>query len=99
MFRNGLITCAMAAMLTAGIGFAKVHVYVGVAPPAPIVETRPPAPGSAYVWTPGYYNWNGSRYVWARGAWVMPHGHYRHYSAGGWVHGRRGWYYRDGRWR
>jgi hypothetical protein len=99
MFRNGLIVCAAAAMLSAGVGLARTQVYVGIAPPAPVVEAPPPAPGAGYVWTPGYYNWNGSSYVWTRGAWVMPPAHHHHYVAGAWVHGHRGWYYRSSRWR
>jgi hypothetical protein len=86
-------------MLTAGVGMAKVHVYVGIAPPAPIVETRPPMPGPGYVWVPGYHNWNGSAYVWTGGHWMTPpHAHAR-YLAGRWHHAHRGWYYEEGRWR
>ncbi len=99
MFRNGLIACAIAAMLTAGIGYAKVHVFVGVAPPPPVVVTPPPAPGRGYVWVPGYYTWNGANYVWANGTWVVPPHHYRHYVAGVWVHGHHGYFYRPGHWR
>jgi hypothetical protein len=99
MLRKGLITCAIATMLTAGVSFAKVHVYVGIAPPARVVETMPPSPGANYVWTPGYYNYEGGHYVWVGGRWLLPPGHHRHYVAGEWVHGRRGWYYREGRWR
>jgi WXXGXW repeat (2 copies) len=99
MFRKGLIICAMAGMLTAGVSFARTQVYVGIAPPAPVIETPGPRPGAAYVWTPGYYRWSGGRYVWARGRWMMPPPHYHRYTAGHWVHARHGWYYRDGRWR
>ena len=98
-FRNGLITCALAATLTAGVGLAKTHVYVTLAPPAPVVETRPAMPGSGYVWTPGFYNWNGSNYVWNNGAWVTPPRHHHHYVSGAWVHSHHGWYYRQGYWR
>jgi hypothetical protein len=40
MTRKGLITCMIAGALTAGIANAKVHVYVGSGPPAPIVDRR-----------------------------------------------------------
>jgi len=99
MLRKGLMGCVFATILTCGIASAKVHVYVGIAPPAPIVETRPPSPGAAYVWTPGYYNWNGSSYVWANGAWAVPPHRHHHYVAGAWVHSHRGYYYREGHWR
>jgi hypothetical protein len=99
MIRKGLITCALAGLLTAGTAFAKVHFYVNVGPPAAVVETRPIAPGPGYVWTPGYYHWNGNSYVWLNGAWAHPPHHHHRYVAGVWVHGHRGWYYRNGYWR
>ena len=99
MIRQGLLTFALAALLSTGTAFAKIHVYVGVAPPAPIVQTPPPAPAPGYVWIPGHYIWNGSRYIWRGGAWAMPPAHHHRYVAGVWVHGRRGYYFRPGYWR
>jgi hypothetical protein len=99
MIRKGLLACMIAGGLTAGVGFAKVHFYVGISPPAPIVETPPPAPAPGYVWTPGYYNWNGGSYVWTNGAWVVPPHHHHHYVAGVWVHDHHGWHRREGHWR
>ncbi len=98
MLRKRLLTCAMAGLMTAGLAMARV--YVRVAPPAPIVETRPPRPGPGYVWTPGYYNWDGSRYVWIGGRWVMPPHRHAHWEAGHWVrHRHNEWYFREGHWR
>jgi hypothetical protein len=99
MFQRGLIICALVGMLAGGIGNARVGVYVGAAPPAPIVELRPPAPGRAFVWTAGYYRWNGSRYVWTNGARVRAPRRSHHYVAGVWVRSPRGWYFREGHWR
>jgi hypothetical protein len=99
MIRKALLTGVLAGTLAASAGLARVHFYVGVAPPAPIVETPPPAPGVGYVWTPGYYNWNGSSYVWVNGGWAIPPGHFHHYVAGGWVHDGHGWYRTEGHWR
>ena len=99
MFRRALMTCAIAGMLTAGIGYAKIGLYIGVAPPAPVYETPPPTPGPGYVWTPGHYIWNGGSYVWTNGAWLLPPAHHHHYVAGVWVHNHHGWRYRNGHWR
>jgi hypothetical protein len=42
---------------------------VDVAPPAPVYEAVPgPRPG--FVWSPGYYQWHGDRYVWLSGQWL-----------------------------
>ena len=87
--------------LAAGLAFISVPggaqvVYVQVAPPAPLVETIPAAPGAGYAWVPGHYRWNGSSYVWLRG-------HYDHhagrYCGGHWGHSHnRGYYWVEGRW-
>jgi hypothetical protein len=56
----------MYGLLTLGsqTGIAQ-SVVVRTAPPPPVhagVIGRPPASG--YVWTAGYYRWDGRRYVW-----------------------------------
>lgn len=74
---------------------AQAYIYVQTAPPAPVYETVPAAPGPGYVWVGGYYQWTGGRYVWV-------HGHYAHHAghwcAGHWRHEHRGWYWTEGRW-
>ncbi len=41
-------------------GAAAADVVVHVAPPRPIVEPRPVAPGRDYVWVSGYHRWDGN---------------------------------------
>jgi hypothetical protein len=65
-------------------------VIVSQPPPAPQAEITPPAPGPDYVWTPGYYDWNGFAWVWAPGVWVRPP-----YRGALWFGGH--WDYRGGR--
>jgi hypothetical protein len=79
---------------------AVAQVYVTVAPPAPIVETRPAMPHAGWVWVGGYYRWNGYRYVWVGGHWVRPPHGGAVWIPGHWVqnaHGR--WFWRAGHWR
>ncbi|HEV7925666.1 MAG TPA: hypothetical protein VGR14_09930 [Verrucomicrobiae bacterium] len=66
-------------------------------PPTPPTEVAPAAPGPDYVWTTGYYNWNGVAWVWIPGVWVVPpyrgalwFGGHWHYGGGRavWVRGR-----------
>ncbi len=40
-----------------------------VAPPDLPVYDQPPCPGDGYLWTPGYWAWDGA-YYWVPGAWV-----------------------------
>jgi len=41
---------------------------IGTPPPAPMEFVPPAAPGA--VWTPGYWAWDGYRYIWVQGRWV-----------------------------
>ena len=92
MIKSALAT----ALLTASLGSVSLPasaqpygVTIDVAPPAPRFE-RAPAARRGYVWVPGYWNWNGHRYVWVKGR----HVHARHGSY--WVPNR--WVEHDGRW-
>jgi len=47
--------------------------YESTQPPPPLqVSQQPPPPGPNYIWTPGYWGNNGSRYVWVSGVWTAP---------------------------
>jgi hypothetical protein len=44
-----------------------------VAPPVAKIEAPPPQPAAGrLVWTPGYWAWNGSAYLWIEGAYRIP---------------------------
>jgi hypothetical protein len=74
------------------------QVVVTQTPPAPQVEVVPVAPGPEYVWTPGYWAWNGG-WVWVGGGWVVrPHPH-AVWVGPRWVHRGHGYYYTRGYWR
>lgn len=49
-----------------------VDIQASVAPPPLPVYAQPAIPGPGYIWTPGYWSWNGSDYFWVPGAWVLP---------------------------
>lgn len=90
--RRSLIACmvglgAMGA-LASGPASAQVSVRIGVAPPAPMVEVAP-APRAGYVWSPGYWRWNGRRHVWIAGGWLPARPGYA-YAPAHWVQGPRG---------
>lgn len=78
---------------------AQVNVNLRFGPPPPVYEARPPAPGPGWYWRPGYYHWNGYRYVWYRGQYVR-----RPYADARWVpeHYWRGpdghWHRQPGHW-
>jgi hypothetical protein len=49
--------------------------------PAPLVEAMTVAPGPDYEWMPGYWNWDGSTWIWVYRGW-------RPYGSFGWHHRR-----------
>jgi hypothetical protein len=75
------------------------RIYVRVGPPAPIVETAIVAPGPGYIWTPGFYRWDGAAYLWLPGRYVRPPRPRAAWVPGHWVRERHGWYFVDGHWR
>ncbi|HEX7380842.1 MAG TPA: hypothetical protein VF265_01680 [Nevskiaceae bacterium] len=47
---------------------------VTVGPPLLPVYEQPPIPAAGYIWTPGYWAWDGDAYYWVPGAWTIPPG-------------------------
>jgi hypothetical protein len=101
--RNLLLAAALGGAAATGTAIpaaAQVYggIYVQIAPPAPIYETVPAAPGPGYYWVGGYWQWNGSRYVWLRGHYAYPPYGGAVWHGGHWAHGAYGWYWRGGHW-
>ncbi len=93
MFRRIIIGCLLA------VTAANARVSVHIGPPAIIVETPPPPPGPAYVWTPGYYRWDGQAYVWVPGMWVVAPWPGARWEPPHWVRHHGGWVFVEGHWR
>jgi hypothetical protein len=88
-----LLTASPAAS-PANIGFS-----VNVNPPPPVVETPPPPPPTpGTVWTPGYWSWNGTGYVWVPGQYVVAPFPDAVWIGGRWVHRGPRWGWVDGHW-
>lgn len=64
-----LALCAFSLAAT-----AQLSVSVTVGPPLLPVYVQPPIPAAGYIWTPGYWAWDGDAYYWVPGAWVIPPG-------------------------
>lgn len=101
--RSFLLASALGAATLGAALPAAAQVYGGVyyvqsAPPAPIYETVPVAPGAGYYWQPGYWNWNGYRYAWVRGQYAYAPYSGATWHPGHWAHGRYGWSWRAGHW-
>lgn len=73
--------------------------YAGYGPPADEVEVYGVAPGPGYVWIGGHHAWHAGAYHWERGRWARaPHAGAR-WERGTWQHEKRGWRWKEGRWR
>src|SRR5258708_13062898 len=73
LLKNSIGTAVLAGALfmAPAAAHARVFVSVAIAPPAIPVYTQPVAPGDGYIWTPGYWAWNGEGHEWVAGAWVV----------------------------
>jgi hypothetical protein len=92
--------CGLALLFACAPGLsANVSFSVALSPPAPVVETIPPAPAPGTVWTPGYWSWNGVEYVWVPGQYVVAPFPGAVWIGGRWVARGHHWTWVDGRWR
>ena len=85
-----------AAVFALGIGSASAQPppppsYAPIPPPR--MEVVPPPPGGRMVWEPGHWHWDGFRYEWRPGRYVVRGPHYGRYVEGRWI-----WAPREGRW-
>lgn len=75
---------------------APVGVDIDVRPPPPRAEVVP-ARRKGYLWTPGYWAWEGNRHVWVEGYWTRVRPGYV-YSPGYWEQRGERWHYEPQRW-
>jgi hypothetical protein len=83
-------------VLIAPVRQASGAVIVGVAPPPVRVEVVPRA-RVGYVWTSGYWRWNGHHHVWVGGYWLPARPGWRWTPAHWAPYGAR-WRYYPGYW-
>ena len=95
-------------ILCAGIVLAPLIMDVPAAvaqsyppPYAPSEPVPPPPPGpmaSRMVWQPGYWRWNGARYVWVGGRYARGPRPHAVWIAGHWAERRGRWVWVPGHW-
>jgi hypothetical protein len=98
--RATLSVLLAAALVLAPIsGMARGALVVGIAPPAPVIETAPPPAVPGNVWQSGYWAWDGTKYVWVPGVYAVAPYPGAVWVAGHWVRQGGGWIWADGHWR
>jgi len=75
-----------------------VGVTVGIAPPVLPIYDQPVCPGDDYIWTPGYWAWDGSDYYWVPGTWVLAPEAGFFWTPGFWAWGDGGYLWTAGYW-
>ena len=78
---------------------SAAEIIIGVTPPALQAEIVPPVPGPGWAWRPGYWRWNGVRYVWVGGRYLRGPRAGAVWVAGHWAERPRGWVWVPGHWR
>jgi hypothetical protein len=92
-----LLLLAVAMLFLSTAAFAQIGVSVNIAPPELPVYDQPICPGDGYIWTPGYWAWDGE-YYWVPGTWVLaPEVGYL-WTPGYWGWGGNGFLFYDGYW-
>ena len=84
-------------LFLSAMSFAQVGVSVTIAPPELPVYEQPMCPGDGYIWTPGYWAWDGE-YYWVPGTWVLPPEAGYLWTPGYWGWGGGGFMFNDGYW-
>lgn len=69
--RSLLFAVAVLALSAASFAQIGVSISVGFPPPEIPVYTQPVCPGDGYIWTPGYWAWDGADYYWVPGTWIL----------------------------
>lgn len=71
VIRYLFLALLLLAVSTASYARVGVIISVGFAPPALPVYQQPLCPGDGYIWTPGYWAWDGYEYYWVPGTWIL----------------------------
>jgi hypothetical protein len=73
-------------------------IYLDKAPPPPKMSPAPSPARVGYVWSPGYWNWSGTAYVWTDGSWVAVVEPAKTWIAPVWTQEGNKWYFTAGHW-
>lgn len=90
----------VAAGLLLGLSGCVVATPVASYPPVPPARAEyiPPAPGGRSEWVAGHWRWNGSRYVWIPGRYLVRPVAYTHWVPEHWANRGGAWMWVPGHW-
>ena len=85
-------------MVLSAASFAQIGISVSFGPPALPIYEQPICPGEGYIWTPGYWAWDGDDYYWVPGTWVLAPEIGFLWTPGYWGWGGGGYFWHEGYW-
>jgi hypothetical protein len=69
---KALLIGGLASTPAASLAQFSIGISINIGPPALPVYVQPPCPEPNYMWTPGYWAWDGiGDYYWVPGTWVL----------------------------
>ena len=75
-----------------------VGISVSFGPPELPVYEQPICPAEGYIWTPGYWAWDGDDYYWVPGTWVLAPEPGFFWTPGYWGWGGNAFFFHEGYW-
>jgi hypothetical protein len=96
---RSLLLALLLMSISAG-SFAQFGISVAFGPPAIPVYEQPICPGDGYIWTPGYWAWDGDGddYYWVPGTWVEAPEVGLLWTPGYWGWGGSAFFFHEGYW-
>ncbi len=92
-----LLFLAISMLFLSSAASAQFGVSVSFGPPEMPIYDQPLCPGDGYIWTPGYWAWDGE-YYWVPGTWVLAPEIGYLWTPGYWGWGGNGFIFYDGYW-
>jgi hypothetical protein len=96
--RSLLLLTSLLVLSAVSAAQVGVSVLVNLAPPELPVYEQPICPGEGYIWTPGYWAWDGDDYYWVPGTWVEPPAVGYLWTPGYWAWNGQGFIFSAGYW-
>lgn len=78
--------------------WARVDVFISIAPPPLPVYVQPPLPDEGYIWSPGYWEYEDGDYYWIPGTWIRPPAVGMFWTPGYWAWSNSGYFFNRGYW-
>jgi hypothetical protein len=89
---------ALCLLSVSAASFAQIGISVSFGPPPLPVYEQPICPAEGYIWTPGYWAWDGDDYYWVPGTWVLVPEVGYFWTPGYWGWGGNAFFFHEGYW-